>query len=295
MLRGGMDPAGRGSRRWPVFVVCVATALAAPTASLADVIVRGSGFAQVTEALSRATRDTRVVELSGDAVADSARLARESRGEKVLFTLGPVATELAADLRGLAVVSLAVPNPARVRTAGAYVSVYPRLAPVYEFVKNKLKARSVGLLFTPARNREVALVFMEAGTSAGLTVSPIPVSSEGDLVRGLRAALSKVDAVVLLVDPLITERQSLQYVVDECRAARKPTIGFLEGLGGQGVTVTMVAPPEASATAAVEASRSPVSVGKKRVEVDGLMIAVSRKEAQAVGLDAEGLGAQRVY
>jgi putative ABC transport system substrate-binding protein len=249
----------------------------------------------LSEALAGSGRSaTKVVDLSGDAVADSAKVARESRGESVLYTIGPAAAEAVGEVRGPVVVSLGVANPARVRTPGAYVSIYPRLGAVFDFLKGGLKAKTVGLVFTPAQNREVGVAFLEAGGRAGVTVLPVPISSPGDLVRELKGALGKVDAVVLLVDPILREAQSLQYVVNESRSARKPTVGFLEDLNRLGVTVTLVAPATASAAAAVQAAREPVSVGKKRVEADGMIITVSRKEAQAVGLDAEAIGAHRI-
>lgn len=256
---------------------------------------RGSS-ARLARALARALDGgaTKVVNLTGDGPADSARLARESHDAPVLYTIGPDATETAADTRGVSVVSLGVPNPARVRTPGTYVSIYPRLDRVFEYVKSRLGAAKVGLLFTPATNREIALGFLKQGESDGVGVVPIPVSSSGDLVRELRQALPKVDVVLLAVDPILFDRRSLEFITDETRSARKPTVGFLEELAGLGVTVCLVTPPDAAAAAAVEAAQEPVRLGKKRVEVDKTLVIVSRAAAKAVGLNPEALGAQQV-
>jgi hypothetical protein len=122
----------------------------------------------------------------------------------------------------------------------------------------------------------------------------VPVSSSGDLVRELKQALPGVDALLLAVDPLLFDAQSLDYIVRESRKAKKPTVGFLEDLPRLGITVSIVAAPSAAAAAAVAASRDPVLMGKKRVDVEDAMIIVSRRAAEATGLDPEAMGAQRI-
>jgi ABC-type uncharacterized transport system substrate-binding protein len=262
---------------------------AAPApASEAAVVVLKPGAkgvaAQLVQALTRALQDRqappRLVELSGDSLADAARITREARGETVLYAVGPDATEAAAEARGTAVISLGVPNPARVRTAGTYVSMYPRLERVFDHVHNEMKAQRAGLVFSPARNREVALAFLKAGTEAGVAVTPIPVASSGELVRELKGALPRVDVLLLAIDPLLFDSESLKFIVDEAAAAGKPTVGFLEELTRLGVSVALVAPPQAAASAAVEAAASPVLIGKKRVEVDSQQVVLARPSAQ---------------
>lgn len=287
-----------GSRRPAAAILCLILVLA-PAPGQPAVILKKAGASggDVAQALARAMNGAsapRVLELSGDALADSARVARETRGESTLFVIGHEATELVGDVRGPAIVSLGVPNPARVRTAGTYVSMYPRLERVFELLKGPLKARAAGLLFMPTRNREVAVTFLKAGEAAGVNVVPIPVSSDGDLVRELKGALPRVDVLVLLVDPIIFNQQNLGFVVGEARQARKPTLGFLEELTSFGVVMAMEAPAAAKATAALAASKEPVVLGKKRVEVEAAVLTVSKKDAEAIGLNAEALGAQKV-
>jgi hypothetical protein len=271
--------------------------------SAASVIVRKSGSASaalLAPAIAKLLADQagedapRVLELSGDAPADSALIARETRAAKVLFAIGPDATEAAGEARGTPVISLGVPNPARVRTAGTYVSIYPRLDRVFALAKTRLKARTIGLLFSPAKNREVALAFMKAAEEQGLTLTPIPVGSSGDLTRELPKALASIDVLLLAIDPLIFDRESLAFVVEQAAAAHKPTLGFLEELPRLGVTLALVTSAAATAQAAVDASREPVLVGKRRVDVDHLTVIASRKGAGAMGLSPETLGATRL-
>jgi hypothetical protein len=123
---------------------------------------------------------------------------------------------------------------------------------------------------------------------------PVAVSSSGDLVRELGQALPKVDAMLLAVDPILFNRESLSYITNETRKAKKPTVGFLEDLTRLGVTVSIVAPPQAVAATAVAAAQNPVVIGKKRVDVDAFTVVVSRREAEAVGINPEAIGADRV-
>ena len=285
----------RGCRgpRIPLLTVAI---LAAAMAADASIIIKKKGRSTV---LARALAEkigsqARIIELSGDALADSALVARESDGSGVLFTIGPVATELGGEQKGPGVVSVGVPNPARVRAAGAYISMYPRLDRVFEYLETQLGAKRVGLLFSPGENRDVAVAFLRAGQASGVAVDAITVSSQGELARKLRGQLQKVDVLLLAIDPVVLTERNLSFIVKEAQRAKKVTVGFLDGVIRVGVTASIVAPPEAIAAAAVAAAATPVKVGKKRVDVEGSVVIVSRKSAEALGMNPEAMGADIV-
>ena len=120
---------------------------------------------------------------------------------------------------------------------------------------------------------------------------------EGDLAapaRKLRGQLEKVDVLLLTIDPLVLTERNLSFIVKEAERAKKVTVGFLDGVIRVGVTASIVAPPEAIAAAAVAASAEPVNVGKKRVDVEGAVVIVSRKSAKSLGMDPEAMGADIV-
>ena len=291
-------PFRRPRGHWPAVATFVAAAVLSGSADGAApgalILRKAGGTLPLAAALSRRLPEARVLEISGDAPADSALLAREARGAPVLFTIGPDATEAAGEARGTPVVALGVANPAQVRTAGTYVSVYPSLDAVFDYLKSALRVERAGLLFTPAKNREVALQFLKAGAARGVTVVPVPVASPADVVRDVGPALLRVDVLLLAIDPILFDRRSLERVVEESRLARKPTVGFLEDLTRLGVTVAVLTPPEAAAEAALVAQGAPVLVGKRRVEPDGAQVVVSRAAAALIGLDPRTLGAHRV-
>jgi hypothetical protein len=149
-------------------------------------------------------------------------------------------------------------------------------------------------VFTPAKNREVALQFLKAGAAQGVTVVPVPVASPADLVRDLGPALARVDVLLLAVDPVLFDPRNLERIVAEARQARKPTVGFLEDLARLGVTVALLAPPDAAAAAALGAREEPVLVGKRRIDPETREVVVSGAAAAAIGLDPRALGAHRV-
>jgi len=249
-------------------------------AASGPVIVRMGGrgaTSTLSSALGEKLPEARIVELTGDLPADTARISRETRGVSVLFAIGPDATEAAGEARGPAVVALGVANPAQVKTPGIYVSMYPNLDRVFEYVKGTLKASRVGFVFSPAKNREIGLQFLKAGSTQGVTVVPVTIGSSGDLVRDIKGALPNVDALLLAVDPVVFDPQSLEFIVQEARSANKPTVGFLEDLARLGVTVSLVARPEDAAKAAIAASAQPVLIGKKRLEVEGMAVVTAKK------------------
>jgi len=266
-------------------------------AASGPVIVRKGGRG-ATSALSAALGEklpsARVVELTGDLPADTARISRETKGVTVLFAIGPDATEAAGEARGPAVVSLGVANPAQVKTPGIYVSMYPNLDRVFEYVKGTLKASRVGFVFSPAKNREIGLQFLKAGSAQGVMVVPVTIASAGDLGRDIKGALPNVDALLLAIDPILFEDpHNLEFIVQEARNANKPTVGFLEDLAHLGVTVSLVALPAAAADAAIAASSQPVTIGKKRLEVEGMAVVTAKRTGDGAGGSGEAAHAIR--
>jgi ABC-type uncharacterized transport system substrate-binding protein len=274
-----------------------------PNEAGAALIVRKAGggtVAQLSDAIVKTLekkgggKKARVVELTGDPIADGARLEREAAGESVVFAVGPEAVTAAGGVEGLSVVALAVPNPAKLKTSGTYISIYPKLEQIFAFLKGKLHAKEVGFLYSASQNTEVAVSFKKMADSQGLSLWPLPVSSSADLARTMSQAMPKIDVLVLAVDPILFDRQNLKIIVAAATAAKKPTVGFLDGLPGLGVTVSLVAEPSASAALAVGVSEGAKTEGKKLVDVDSAMVVFSKKSAEAVGIDPEASGANKI-
>ena len=235
-----------------------------------------------------------IVELSGDPIADGALVGRAAKKASVVFAMGADATALAAEAPNASVIALGIANPAKVSTPGTYLSVYPKLDRVFSFLQDKLGAKRVGFLYTPAQNAEIALVFEKAAQAKGVDLVSIPVSSPGELARAMKEMLPKIDALLLAVDPLLLDPRNLQLIVEQTIAQKKPAVGFLSELAPLGVAVCLITDPAEVAAKAVELSTFSGLKGKKRVEVDSTVIILSKKTAERLKLDKARIGANDV-
>jgi hypothetical protein len=268
-----------------------------------SLVVRRSGdgaLSPVAESLSAEVRrkvgaaGLVVVELTGDPIADGAMLTRQSRNATVVYAVGADATALAADLSGVSVIALGIANPAKVATSATYLSVYPRLERVFSFLQEKLGARRVGFLFTPAQNSEMALAFAKAAQAKNVGFEALGVSSPGELARTIKDALPRIDVLLLAVDPLLFDRRSLDAIVEQSMAQKKPAVGFLSELAALGVAICLSTAPAEVAAKAVELSEFTGVKGKKRVEIDSAVIILSKKAVEPLKLDRARLGATDV-
>jgi ABC-type uncharacterized transport system substrate-binding protein len=277
----------------------VLASIATPSSGKGFVVVRKAGAGSnvriatsLVDALAgQQGATTRVIDLSGDGVADAARVARETGDGQVVFAVGPDAVVAAGDGSRAHVIAIGVPNPARLRTTATFVSVYPSGARIFEFASRRLGATRVGFLFSPSQNLETANEFSKAAAANGFTFVPLPAASPGELFRVLRVGLAKVDVLILPVDPLLFDRMSLRLIVERCVAANVPTIGFLPELPALGVTASVVPHPAAVAAAALREGGAARPASRKQIEVDQLQITVSRRAAELIGIKAESLGA----
>lgn len=260
----------------------------------------GGNLALVSEALAQQISRARgaaprIVELSGDSAADAARISRECGSADVVYAVGvDAATSVAEAGPAARLVALGVPNPSRMKGGGVYVSVYPSLRKTFEFARNRLGADRVALLYSPAQNRETAETFAMAAASSGIALVPVPAGSSGELVRALKGGLEGVDALILAVDPLVFDRQSLRLIVERTAAHRVPTIGFLPELVSHGVTIALSCDPAAVAATALAEAANATSTRKREAEVASMTVSVSRRSAELIGLKPESLGAQAI-
>jgi hypothetical protein len=289
-------------RRLAVTALATLAVNAATLPARADVIVKqGTNRAtlSIVEALSReaAAKGSapKVVDLTGSFSTDLARVGRAASGTSILYAVGPRATVLAGTVaesrKGAHVVSLAVPNPERLKTGAAtFVSFYPRLDSVFRFLGTRFGARDVGFLYSPSQNAAVSSAFAKAAAGRGMNLRAVEVHSAGDLVRGLKQALATLDVLLLPVDPILFEREQLRIVIDEARRARKPAIGFLADLPQLGFTGALVNSEEALARTAFKASRKPAPDSTVIVDVEGPFVYVTAEKETVIDLDSEKPG-----
>jgi ABC-type uncharacterized transport system substrate-binding protein len=236
----------------------------------------------------------RLIDLSGDGVADAARVAREANKGDVLFAVGPDAVVAVGETARSHVIALGVPNPARFRSNATFVSAYPQGSRIFEFAARRLGAKKVGILYSPSHNGEVAAELQKAAAALGLGVVRMPAASPGELVRILNQVLPNVDVLILPIDPMLFDRMSLRLIVERSSAQKKATIGFLPELPALGVTAALVADPAAQTAAAIRESGGARPAARKLVEVDSMQVTVSKRATELIGINAESLGADKI-
>lgn len=285
--------------------VAVVSALPAPGPSdpAGSIILRRKGegsLALLAESISAEIKKKPgaaapvVLQMTGDPIADAASLDRESKKGGTIYAVGADAAALTGEIGNAAVVALGIANPAKVTASATYVSVYPKLDRVFAFLADRLSAKRVGFLFSPTQNGEMALVFAKAAQAKGMGFDPIAVSSPGELARAMKEALPKIDVLLLAVDPLLFDRHSMDVIVEQSLSQKKPAVGFLSDLAPLGVAVCLALPSGDVAAKAVELSEFSGVRGKKRVEIDSVVVVLSRKAADVLKLDKASLGATDV-
>jgi len=265
-------------------------------AAQADIIVRPKSSATtelVTAIRTRATA-ARDVELSGSTSADAALVPREAHSGDIVYAIGPDAVIAARSVdKKSKVVALNVPNPDRLGTDATYISAYPNLQKIFTFMSGKLHAKRVGVLYSPSQNHEMALKFAGEAAKHGIQPQPIPVTS-GNAAASLRRVLPGLDAVILLIDPLVFDAGAMHEIIALTSAAKIPTIGFLPDLASVGVTVAIVASAGNLADTAVRSATATSAGSRSVVEADSMDIIVSKQSAQEVGLDPKAIGATSI-
>jgi hypothetical protein len=265
-------------------------AVAAPAG---DLIVKQGGGRAVTEMVDALIKEApykdkppAVLELSGDWNTDFARVSRGVAEGTSLLAVGPNATVLAGAVsesqKKGRVVSLAVPNPERLKARATFIAFYPRLEAVLRFLGTKFSARNVGFLYSPSHNSALAQAFSNAAAAHGMSLRAIAANTAGDVVRQLKPAMAEIDVLVVPVDPLVFDRDTLRLLTEQARAARKPAIGFLPDLAELGLTGALTLSKEAVARAAWQACRRAPIEGLDVVPVEGALQYLSQGETMVV-------------
>lgn len=276
---------------------CVALLALAATAVRGDIIVRARSSGRTSDlvaALRSKANAAREVELSGSSSADAALVPHEAHAGDVVYAIGPDAVVASRSIdKKSKIVALNVPNPDRLGTDATYVSAYPNLDKTFDVLADKLFVKKVGVLYSPSQNHEMALKFAGALAAHNIQPQPIPVTA-GNAAAALRRAIGGLNAVILLIDPLVFDAIAMRDVLAVTGAAKIPTIGFLTDLTTIGVTIAIVVPAGNAADMAVRSAASQSPGSRSVVEAEAIEIIVSKQSAQEVGLDPKTIGATTV-
>lgn len=183
----------------------------------------------------------------GEAAADGLAASPDT----LIVTIGLKAAQFAAKLESptLAVLlarqsyeSLAAGSTARRRTLSAIYLDQPPARHISLIRSSLPGVRSVGVLLGPA---QVALQgeWSSAARAAGLTFVPVTVPSGNDLFPVLQAALPGMDALMLLPDPAVVNRGTVQNLMLTTYRQRVPVIGYSQALVEAGSLLAVYSTP----------------------------------------------------
>jgi len=185
--------------------------------------------------------------------------ALESKGAKYLYAIGPSAANLATQSATVSGVYIYVPNPgasglsAKARWAG--VSPYPDPRLVLQHIRASMRIQSIAILYTKKYNQEVAQVFDAAAAEEKMPCRLLGLKGPEDLQATLGPALKSVDALLVLLDPIAFNPDSIRFVVNTCLQEKKPAIGFMDSVASVGVPFAIYPSADEIAKTAVAAMR----------------------------------------
>ena len=128
---------------------------------------------------------------------------------------------------------------------------------------------------------------------ASARLQPIPATG-GSAAAALRPHLGKINAVLLLIDPLLFDERTMHEIILAAAAAKVPTIGFLPELPSVGVTFALTTPAAQLAALAVRSAPLSTPGTRRTVELDALEVTASKKSADDLGLDLKAIGGVNV-
>jgi ABC-type uncharacterized transport system substrate-binding protein len=171
----------------------------------------------------------------------------EAKGAKYFYAIGPAAANLATQ-SGSAGVYIYVPNPAgsgllnKAKWAG--VSPYPEPRLVLQHIRSAMKVQRIAVLYTRKNNEEVAQVFDSAAAEEKIPCKLVGLRGPEELQTALGPALKQADALLILLDPIAFNSDSIRYVVNTCIQEKKPVIGFMDSVASSGVPFAIYPPAD---------------------------------------------------
>jgi len=224
---------GRGLG-WLVMVAFLALLGAASALSAQEcLIVKGKGsdmIGRIEAALLKGAAPPcaawKTLEISGDALADFAKVQQAAREVDIVVALGTDAAKGVRSLKKNRKVGLMIPNGLECACCMQVISLYPDLRQVYGYLK-KRTFTSLVLVYT-SETAEKAFHLSMTGREMGMDVTPVAVESPLDVPTRLRKGLDKAQGVLIAIDPKFFDEEFLKLMMDEIRRSGKPVFAFLK-------------------------------------------------------------------
>ncbi|MFH1810765.1 MAG: ABC transporter substrate binding protein [Pseudomonadota bacterium] len=240
----------------------VAMCAAAHGARAADVSVvvssRNGAFGQALAEIERELgRDrVQVFDLSS---AARAQLADEILGAapRVLITVGPIATRFAAKNLPQQPTIFCLTVAAARTGPGTGVPLEVSADEVFRHVRAAVpRARRLSAIYDPTESGAQVEVARAAAKRHGLELHLHPLANRQQASRTVSEALQDADAVWLLPDRSLSQRETLQYLLVQSMEKRVPVITSFEAVARQGALLAVVPDPVEHGRAAARMARA---------------------------------------
>jgi len=192
----------------------------------------------------------------------------DKKGVKFVYALGTSASTLAAQNPKSSGIYVFVPNPSlsglTTRPSWSGVSPYPDPKSVMQYLKGAMAVQRVAILYTRKSNQEIAKLFEDAASAERVTAKLVGLNDPGELEAALPPALKDADMLLLLIDPVTFNPDSVRFIVSTCLAAKKPSLGFLDSVPKMGGAFALYPPPDELGRTAVSAMQALRQKGEDR-------------------------------
>jgi len=105
------------------------------------------------------------------------------------------------------------------------------------------RAKSLGVLLGPTQ-RAAQPALVSATNAAGLSLNSATLNSSAELFSDLQSLLPTVDVLLLLPDPLVVNRNSVQNLMLSSYRQRVPTLGYSQSLVDAGALAAVFSTPQ---------------------------------------------------
>lgn len=196
-------------------------------------IIKGKGSDMIARAEAALLKNAappcatwKEVEITGDALADYARVQQTVQEGDTVVAMGTDAAKTVMGLKKVRKIGLLIPNGPECACCMQVISLYPALPQVYKYLKDRTYT-SLLLLYT-SETAERAFHLSMKGREFGLEIKPVAVESPLDVPTRLRKGLDKAQGVLIAIDPKFFDEGFLKLMMEEIRRSGKPAFAFLK-------------------------------------------------------------------
>lgn len=174
---------------------------------------------------------------------EEAKSAISIEKDSLMTLTGPNAITVAFQAGASKGVAVGLPNPLSKAYSAkkdfAFVTLYPEIKIILEFLTKYYSAKTVGLIYTNSVNQEMADYFKNQIESSGFKCKTLGVDVAQDLVSPFPFFLGQVDVALILIDPLAYNKEAVKFMVTKAIEKKKPIIGFSEQVPSAGIPLAM--------------------------------------------------------